>query len=271
MEMPVKTNFIGPQTTYKLFKVQKMMKFRRLFFTVILLLLASVSYGAGLRLVWIGDSITDGGWGRSGGTMAPSEERNHNDLNHLYGHSYMLLCASELQSRRPECDYQCFNRGISGYTLAELETRWEQDVEALRPDLLTILVGTNDVDRSLKAANFDVAAWENRYRAYLKRTREAFPAVRLMLCTPFVLKAGRLAKTKNYAEREARVAACAEAVRRLAREFDARLVDFHALFARLEQQHATPTSYWIWDGIHPTAAGHRRMADLWLKRCPLKR
>lgn len=248
-----------------------MKMFRQICFTAVLLLVSFVSHGAGLRLVWIGDSITDGGWGRSGGTMAPSEERNHKDLNHLYGHSYMLLCASELQSRRPECDYQCFNRGISGYTLAELEARWEQDVEALRPDLLTILVGTNDVDRSLKAAHFDVVAWENRYRAYLKRTREAFPAVRLMLCTPFVLKAGRLAKTKNYAEREARVAACAEAVRRLAREFDARLVDFHALFARLEQQHATPASYWIWDGIHPTAAGHRRMADLWLKRCPLKR
>jgi phospholipase/lecithinase/hemolysin len=24
-------------------------------------------------------------------------------------------------------------------------------------------------------------------------------------------------------------------------------------------------SYWIWDGIHPTPAGHQRMADLWLK------
>jgi phospholipase/lecithinase/hemolysin len=23
-------------------------------------------------------------------------------------------------------------------------------------------------------------------------------------------------------------------------------------------------SYWVWDGIHPTAAGHQKMADLWL-------
>ena len=25
-----------------------------------------------------------------------------------------------------------------------------------------------------------------------------------------------------------------------------------------------PTEYWIWDGIHPTPAGHRLMADVWI-------
>lgn len=236
-----------------------------------LVLTGAASHGAGLRLVWIGDSITDGGWGRSGGSMAPSEERNHRDLNHLYGHSYMMLCAAELQSRRPASDYQCFNRGISGYTLQELEQRWAQDVEALQPDLLSILVGTNDVDRSLKEGAFDVAAWEARYRAYLQRTRDRFPELKLVLCTPFVMRSGRLAQSDDYAERACRVAACAEAVRRLAREFRAELVDFHARFARLEQNEAVMPAYWVWDGIHPTAAGHRRMADWWLKACRVKR
>ena len=49
---------------------------------LLLLLLPALSFGQGLRLVWIGDSITDGGWGRSGGSMAPAEERNQKDQNH---------------------------------------------------------------------------------------------------------------------------------------------------------------------------------------------
>lgn len=239
------------------------MKSRILF---LLLLLPALCFGQGLRLVWIGDSITDGGWGRSGGSMAPAEERNQKDQNHLYGHSYMFLAAAELQSRYPEHNYTCLNRGISGYTLTELEQRWELDVEALRPDLLSILIGTNDVERALRGGRFDVESWEQRYRNYLTRTREALPEVRLVLCTPFVMEAGRLATTKNYAERATEVAACAEAVRRLAREFGAELVDFHALFAKLERKGNVPPEYWMWDGIHPTPAGHHRMAKLWLKQ-----
>lgn len=46
------------------------------------------------RVLYIGDSVTDGGWGRSGGSALPSEKRNHSDLNHVYGHSYMMLCAA---------------------------------------------------------------------------------------------------------------------------------------------------------------------------------
>lgn len=238
---------------------------RRLILLLCLLFPLAVT-AQGAHWVWIGDSITDGGWGRSGGSMAPSEERNLKDQNHLYGHSYMFLVAAELQSRYPEQGYRCSNRGISGYTLTELEERWERDVEALQPDLLSILVGTNDVDRALRSGGFDLESWEQRYRNYLTRTREAFPEVRLVLCTPFVMRAGRLARTENYAERAAHIAACAEAVRRLAKEFRAELVDFHALFARLEGQKHVAPEYWVWDGIHPTPAGHHRMARLWLKR-----
>ena len=64
----------------------------------------------GVRFLFIGDSITDGGWGRSGGKMMPTEERNQKDLNHIYGHSYMMLCAARIQSDYPEQETQFFNR-----------------------------------------------------------------------------------------------------------------------------------------------------------------
>ena len=114
------------------------------------------------RVLYIGDSVTDGGWGRSGGSALPSEKRNHSDQNHVYGHSYMMLCAAHYQSLYPYGNLEFFNRGISGNTLTDLEQRWEQDVLALKPDVLSILIGTNDVGEYLKKpeADFDLQNWD---------------------------------------------------------------------------------------------------------------
>lgn len=220
-----------------------------------------------VRILFVGDSITDGGWGRSGGSMQPAEERNLKDQNHLYGHSYMFLCAARLESQSPERGYHCQNRGISGYTLEDLHARWEQDVATFRPHLLSILIGTNDVakhyDRSREP--FDVAGWEQRYRAYIERTQSALPQAKLILGTPFVAAVGRLGAKADFQQRAAAIDACAEVVRRLAAEYEAVLVDYHRCFARMAEQYPTiEASYWIWDGIHPTPAGHARMADCWL-------
>lgn len=231
----------------------------------LLLLCPLFGFAQGFRIVYIGDSITDGGWGRSGGSMAAAEERNQRDLNHLYGHSYMLFTAAHFESEYPTRGLVCYNRGISGYTLQELHARWEQDVEALQPDLVSILIGTNDVDRALqRGERIDGAAWEASYRALLDRTRTAFPSVRLVLCTPFVAQTGRMAQQTNYAHRAEDVAALAAIVVRLAEEYGAMLVRFDRLF---EELMALPVAgeYWIWDGIHPTPAGHKRMADWWIR------
>ena len=67
--------------------------------------------------MFIGDSVTDGGWGRSGGNMAPSEERNQKDLNHIFGHGYMEMCAAHFLSTYPQQDLQFFNRGKDGLML----------------------------------------------------------------------------------------------------------------------------------------------------------
>lgn len=235
---------------------------------LMLLLLPCSLWAAGWRVLFIGDSITDGGWGRSGGSMATAEARNATDLNHLYGHSFMLFVAAHFESRYPERGDSFFNRGISGYTLCDLHTRWEHDVAAIRPDLLSILIGTNDVAEALKSPDkrFDLAAWEASYRALLDRTRTAFPQIELVLCTPFVAATGRLHNAPDNPRRAAWITACCEVVRRLAADYNARLVPFDTLFEELQQQHPDVAGeHWIWDGIHPTAAGHRVMADRWIE------
>ena len=51
-------------------------------------------------------------------------------------------------------------------------------------------------------------------------------------------------------------------VREMARKFDALFVPFQEIFDAASKR--APAEYWLSDGVHPTYAGHRLMADAWL-------
>lgn len=218
----------------------------------------------GRRFLFIGDSITDGGWGRSAGSSTPSAQRNQRDWNHLYGHSFMMLCAARWQSDHPELESQFFNRGISGNTLHDLAQRWQQDALELKPDVVTLLIGTNDVSDLLEGkATFDLRQWESDYRHLLDQLRAQNPQVELLLCTPFVASSGKIGAADDYSRRKALIAEFAVVVRNIANDYHAILLDYNRMFERLTEQHP---EWWVWDGIHPTPAGHQKMADLWLSQ-----
>ena len=231
----------------------------------VMLLIVMESF-AGRRILFIGDSVTDGGWGNSAGSAKPTSERNLWDQNHIYGHSYMMLCAAHYQSERPDMNVEFLNRGISGDDLSRLEKRWEEDVIRLHPDVLSLLVGTNDIHYYLQAHEkkpFDFAGWEKRYRDLLDRARKQNPKVELLLGTPFVAKVGKIGKADDYAMRDSLIAQLDTIVCHIAHDYNATLLRYDLLFAGLKGEN----SHWIWDGIHPTAAGHQRMADLWISQC----
>ena len=50
-------------------------------------------------------------------------------------------------------------------------------------------------------------------------------------------------------------------VRKLGEKYHAPLVHYQKLFDDAVQR--APMEYWIWDGVHPTFAGHQLMADEW--------
>ena len=109
-------------------------------FAIGILFIALSTVAGGQRVLFIGDSITDGNWGNSCGTAKPSSERTLWDMNHIYGSGYMYLCATYYQGNYPEKEYEFFNRGISGNTLEDLEKRWEADVIDMKPDVLSVLI-----------------------------------------------------------------------------------------------------------------------------------
>ncbi len=130
-----------------------------------------------------GDSITD--WGRN-----RSKENTPNDSQCL-GSGYVLLTAGALLDEYSKIKPIIYNRGISGNKVFQLAERWDKDCIALKPDLLSILVGVNDFWHTLNAGyKGTLETYQNDYRALLERTKKALPAVTLVICEPFVLKCG---------------------------------------------------------------------------------
>ncbi|MDX6279161.1 MAG: hypothetical protein QOH03_232 [Kribbellaceae bacterium] len=126
--------------------------------------------------------------------------------------------------------------------------------------MLSILVGVNDADAALngKTDDADGSAFGAEYRLLLDRTRTALPGALLVLGEPFYLPT-----SPDLREEWAAVVALRAAiVRDLADAFDATFVPNQAAFDAAVLR--APAEHWIWDGIHPTYAGQRVLADAWV-------
>lgn len=100
--------------------MQKTLRFFGPLAVFLLLLPAFALSAGGKRVVFIGDSITDGNWGNVYNYKKTSAERSQTDMNHIYGHSYVMLVASDIQSARPRAGHKFYNRGFSGHKLSDL-------------------------------------------------------------------------------------------------------------------------------------------------------
>lgn len=222
----------------------------------------------GKKFLYIGDSITDGNWG--GGDAKPSSERNHWDQNHIFGSGYMYLCAAYFMGTFPEQGYVFYNRGISGNSLDDLEKRWKDDALEINPDILSILIGTNDIARYLSNGtnkDFDLAGWDTKYRNLLDLSLEKNPNLKIVLCTPFAYETDNLNKQGAWNLRHQLLGECSEIIEKIASDYNAVLVPFDKLYGDLLVRYPNvPATYWLWDGIHPTAAAHKRMADMWIEK-----
>ena len=237
---------------------------------ITLLLLATISMAKGHRVLFIGDSITDGAWGNSNVWNASTDERNQWDMNHIYGHGYMMITASHYQALYPEAGWTFWNRGISGNSLADLKDRWQHDVLELQPDVVSILIGTNDVEQAMnEGRTIDTEVWGNQYRQLLDMVLDQNPDTKFVLCTPFVAKAGQRGEANNYDQREQMIASLVNIINIICQDYpSATLVPFDKLVQQtICSTPNLPVSYWIWDGIHPTPAMHYRMAELWMNTC----
>ena len=202
-----------------------------------------------MKILFFGDSITDMG-------------RNRDLMGQAFGYGvgYVNNVASALKYENPE-KYEIVNRGISGNRVVDLYARVKADVWNHTPDVISILIGINDVWHEIHGGNgVELNRFEKVYRMLIEDTKEQLPNVKFILCEPFVLKGA--ATEENY-EAFCEVKKYAAVVRKLAKEYGAAFVELQNQFDDVAEKYGAV--HYLYDGVHPDVAGGKLIAEEWLK------
>jgi lysophospholipase L1-like esterase len=194
-------------------------------------------------ILFQGDSITDA-------------FRRPEEINNCYqlGSGYAFLAASRISLKRPADGLTFLNRGISGNTSTNILSRWKQDCLDLKPDFLSLLAGVNDTLQS-RPTKETLESFEK----ILETTRAVLPRTRILICEPFLLPCENISTLQIDDVREK-----AAGIRKIATSYG---IDFLNLQDPLDMACAqSPSTFWAYDGIHPTAAGAALIAQEWLQR-----
>lgn len=204
-----------------------------------------------MKIIFLGDSITD---------MGRTNEPEHVAIG--YGVGYPNMIIGELSYAHPG-KYQFLNRGINGNRVVDLRARIQEDVWNHNPELLSILIGINDTwyDREEKE-EIALRYFEREYRMLLGDTKGKLPNIKFILCEPFVLKYGAGDGGEKW-KRLLRVKQYAKVVKKLAQEFDAYFVPLQEILDEAAANYSV--EYYLYDGMHTTAAGAKLIATEWLK------
>ncbi len=200
------------------------------------------------KIVFYGDSITD-----------MNRDRNEDFGFFSYGVGYPNLIAAKLTKDHPDA-YKIYNRGISGDRVVDLYARIKRDVWNLEPDVLSILIGINDVWHELETQNgVDIVRFEKIYRMIIEETKERLPNIKIMLCEPFVLKGkGTVGKYNDFLQ----VRDYAKVVKKLADEYGLFFLPLQQKLDDMAEKFGA--EYYLSDGVHRSAAGAELIAENWL-------
>ena len=188
-----------------------------------------------IKIVFQGDSITDAG----------RDRRNYHDV----GPGYPKYAVEQMTKDFPDIDFEFINQGISGNRTSELFDRFYKDALAFEPDVISILIGINDIWHRYggnKIATTD-AQLELNYRSILERIRRESNA-KIMILAPFLLDKEPFEGMREDLERVLPI------VRRLAEEFADVFVPLDKLFEKALPEQPEPL-YYSADGVHPNLNG----------------
>lgn len=200
-----------------------------------------------IRILFQGDSITDA-------FRARDDEKN-------LGCGYPDLVAAELGFENPG-KYEFLNKGVSGDRIVDLQARIKKDMINLRPDVISILIGINDVWHEIEEHNgVSTAKYELLYDMLIKEIKNELENTKLMIIEPFVLQ-GTATSGKWESFKQGQMEK-AEAAKGVADRNGVLFVPLQEKFNAVSK--LAPDGFWLADGVHPTPAGHELIKREWIK------
>ncbi|GHU97790.1 lysophospholipase [Clostridia bacterium] len=187
-------------------------------------------------IVFQGDSITDAGWREDPAGI---------------GRGYVKKVTDWLNAEKKDVAY--YNRGISGNRTCDLVPRWKQDTLDLKPDIVTVMIGVNDVWHKL-SANMPMsdAEFENNYAAVLEQCKKI--NAKIIMLQPYILRCG-VVTPEWEPEFVGKLAVC----NKLAAGYADAYVRTEEIFNKLTETQK-PEAF-AQDGVHPGDAGQEVIAN----------
>ena len=194
-----------------------------------------------MKILFQGDSITDGC-------------RDYRNYHHM-GNSYPGYAAALIAKEFPDVEFEFINQGIAGNRTGQLFDRLYADAISLEPDIISVLIGVNDVwaRYSSKRIQTSVEQIEANFRAIMKSLRERTHA-KILVLSPYLLDSEVNEHWRPELEEIFPI------LRRLAEEYADGYVPLNELFAEALKTQPEP-KYYSPDGVHPNANGAKFIAE----------
>lgn len=145
------------------------------------------------------------------------------------------------------------NKGTNGYKVNDLEDEWDKICIDYNPDVVTVLVGINEVIDTMRGVPDVEKHFRESYSRIIEKTRSRTEAD-IILMEPFVMAYPRklfnwMLVTKRFVN----------IVDSLSEEYGTGLVKLWDVFNKADASVLTI------DGIHITPEGHRLISQAWLE------
>ena len=188
-----------------------------------------------MRLLFQGDSITDAG----------RDKRNYYHM----GKGYPKYAVELIKEAFPDADIEFINQGISGNRTDQLFDRLYPDAIALEPDVISILIGINDIWHRHGAGKIETTDEQIavNYRAILTRLKAQTNA-KIVILSPYLL---------DCEEKESwrvELNSILPIIRSLAKEFADIYIPLDEIFEEALKTQPEPQFY-SGDGVHPNENG----------------
>ena len=194
-----------------------------------------------IKILFQGDSITDAG----------RDKRNYHNM----GNGYPKFASKFLSEANPDIDFEFINLGISGNRTDQLFDRLYPDGIAFQPDVVSILIGINDLWHRRSNILTTDAQFELNYRTILTLLKERTNA-KIVILAPFVLDA----EDKDFLREDHKK--IIPIVRARADEFADAYIPLDEKFAEALKVQPEPKFY-SGDGVHPNQNGAEFIGKLY--------